>query len=712
MAVRRTVLFLGDTTAAGNRAVSELSAINATYDDPQADCQIWNIQSQAWASLTPGTNTNTTVPGSDRWSFESRFRDSVRVEFPSQTLYVVKYAVDSAANYHATKPNWIPGVTGNACTLALAQLTAAAVAAQDAGDTLSIQGIVISLQTDDFKLTAWRSYGPMLRSLIDALRAAVAAIPYCAAGSLRDDGKAIPVVLIEPHYKFTGLTDAQKGQLTSCRLALQGLDSEIDRIRVVRTHLQTSSDNITFSSASMVDIAVDIGRAFFEAEVFDGSSLPEARMAVILGDSVVEGIGNPVIAGTGQISDLPSHLQSTISGVSIWRPDSGDFATLQVGVNNMISLPSVLGGFGPEILMASELRGSGDVWLVKGTTIGTFGGSYTGTLEAAVPPAYNRETASWQPGARGQMFDLAVRGWFLSAVQTIREQVLKEPKVELVVICVGTNDARFAQAAPSDVVNGVRSAIANFKETLKDLANSSTPRFVVLVPSETVDTAGVIREALLELSDDLDDVNTLDLTSFATADGVHLTGAAQVELGKAIAGVWRQTVTSTVQPMFMPSMGDLRKALRLSQIGQNNDALSLIDQAVLTVKAEFFRFLGADKIAQLQALAYTRVPRTNSDYLRVLAATVEVKWVRSQLLRTMPTMFVDGASPVQSWQEEAAFRHNSVLQIRDELRRLDEEVKSGLSMLIAAQFSSDGIFVETVSPDTSISPGQTVFEVF
>jgi hypothetical protein len=712
MAVRRTIVFLGDTTASGNRAPSELAAINPSYDDPQADCLIWNIQAQLWQSLTPGTNTNTAVIGSDRWSYESRFRESVRAEFATGNLYVIKYALDSTLAYTAAKPSWVPGIAGNAYASLLTQVTNAAAAAQGVGDTIQIDGIVISLMTDDFKLSTWRSYGPFLRTLIDNLRAALPAISFCAAGSFRDDGKPTPVVLIEPHFEFTGLTDLQKGALNSSRLMLQGLESEIERIRVVRTHLQTSTDNLTFSSTSMVDIAIDIGRGLFEEVAFDDSSLPEGRMLVIAGDSTVEGVGDPVIPGTGQISDLPTHLQGALSGAAIWRPDQGDFATLQVGVNNMISLPSVLGGFGPEILLSSELRGSGDVWVVKGTAINTFGGVYHGTMAAAVPPLYDRSVVCWPPAARGQMFDLTMRGWFRSAVIHMREQLARAPKVELVLISVGTNDARFDEAAPTDVVNGVRSFIACFLEMLTDLGISSKPRFVVCVPSSSIDTAGTIREPLLALADLLENVSVVDLSNYSTADGVHLTGAEQIRLGSDVASIWRREAVSAVQPMFMPSMTDLRKALRLSKIGLENDALSLIDQAVQTVKAEFFRFLGEARISDLQKIAYTRTPKSNSDYLRVLASNIEVKWVRAQLLRSMPTMFMDGATPVASWQEESAFRFGNTLQTRDELKRLDQEIKEGLQTLKDAQFSESGVFVDTVSPDSSITPGQTVFDVF
>lgn len=711
MAVRRCLLLIGDISAAGNRPLAELSGISPIYDDPQADCSMWNIQAQAWQPLTPGTNTDTSQVGSTRWGVEARFRESLRASYPTQHLYVIKHALDSTMVHTPSKPSWQPTIAGNALAEAMTQITNAATAAAIDGDTISIDGVVISIQTDDFKLQSWRAYPPLLRNLIDYLRGAIPAIPSCTLGTFRNDGKPTPFVVLEPHHKFASLTDAQQGALNSCRMRVQQLDADFDRVRVVRTHLQTCTDNVSFSAQSMVDLAVDIAAALLEPVAFDDSDLPEAPMVLMLGDSIVEGVGHPIIPGTGQISDLPDSLQGPLTGAHIWRPNQGDFATLQAGVNNLISLPSVLGGFGPEIVLANSFAGQGDTWLIKGTTIGTFGSGFLAQTEASVPPTYDRTLASWSPAAR-QLFDLAVRGWFVSAVEHLRYFLDRRPSLKLVVICVGTNDVRFTPATPADVVVGVQSMINCILELLEDLGMTDLPRFAVCVPSAAVDTEGKVRDALLALPNTLDNVTVLDMNNFEVVDDkVHLSAASQLKLGGALYDIWKQTSITGVQPLFVQTMDELRKSLRLSQIGNNNDAISLIEAAVQVAKINFFRHLGEAKIAAIQKIALSKQPKTNSDYLRVMAAATEIKMVRVQLLRSMPVMFMDGTSKVQTWNEEAAFRDGSFLQTRDELRRLEDEIKQNLSMLESAVFEGGDIKVDVVAPDSSISPGQTIFEV-
>lgn len=704
MAVRPTVLFIGDLTVAGDRPASELALVNPTYTSAQSDCKIWNIQTQTWQDLTPGTNTNSVVPGSDRWSFEARFRESLRDQFPTETLWVLKYATSSSVR------DW----SSTVYTSMIAQLTAAAVSAGLSSDTIRVDAVVISIQTADFRLSTRQAYGDLLQALVDTLLAQIPTIPGCSVGSIRNDGGRTPVVVVEPHYAYLTPLDVDKAGLQLCRMQAQGLENVQERLRVVRVHNTTSSDNLTFSSGSMISLAARVGEAMLAPTAYDDGVNPEARMVLVIGDSIVEGTNEALYPGAGNIASLPTHLQSAVNGARIWNPFAGAFQTLQVAVNNQISLPGVLEGYGPEVTLADELRGSGDVWVVKGTAIGTFGSLFTGQHPA---PTYFGRTASWPTGARRQMWDLAVRGWLRSAVDSIRTFSAKTPQLELVVICVGTNDVNLpTYASPDDVPLVIESMVRALREELLDLGIASTPKFAVCVPATTeagTELLNAMRESIQALADRLDDVSLVDLAAFATIEGTHPTAAATQALGRAFYEVWRTGTASAVQPMFMPSMLELRQALRLSKIGQDNDTLHQIDAAVQAVKTGFFQHLGAAKIGQIQAIAYTKAPKTDADMLRVLAASTETKWVRSQLMRTMPLLFMDGSSTVQSWQEDAAFRNGSFLQTRDELRRLDDEIKQNLSMLQSAVIEGAGsVSIQLVTPDNSISPGQSVLDVF
>lgn len=726
MAARRTIVIFGDTNAAGLNPVAELAAIDPSYDDVQTEMLIWNPQASppgTWQQLQPGINSNPAgTLGNDLWSFESRMRDAIRPWYTSGTFYVVKHAEDSTLHFTDAKPSWDPIVASSAFITLKTTLTDAAAAAHLAGDTLEIVGILGCLFTDDFQLAyGWRSYGDAMRTLIEAIRTLATTVPYCTSGTLRSDGGPIPVVLVEPHYEWSGLSLPELSVLEDIRLQLRQLHDDTGRIKVFRTHQSLCIDNVHFDPLSTSEGTEEIGALFFPELAKDDAANPEAPLVLILGDSIHEGFGS--------ISDnLPAHLRdSALAGVKIWQPRTGDFGTLQNGVNNLISaenafVPGIYYSFhGPEIPLGELLRSDlGTLWMVKATIIGTFASVYRKSLENASGPLHNPAVSTWHPVAKGQIFDLMVLGWVISAIDSLRRQNRK-PKPKLVCICLGTNDALFAGTYPSDAGSAIRTLVGLIKQTFTDLnVDISDLKFTIAVPKSTFagvfaateESMAAVREGILALQATQPDIQLVDLNPFASDDNIHLSSDGMDAYSDAIYAAWKGAQTAQIQPMFMPSNLALRKALRLSGVPDTNDGSAVIDTAVETVKVGFFRALGEAKILQIRAIPYNIDPRTSAEYLRTLAATTEVKWVRSQLLRTMPLLFMDGTARVQAWQEEAAFRDGSFLQTRDELRRLDDEIQVALEVLRTSDLSQGySSKMTTVAPDDSIRPGDTVFGV-
>ena len=96
----------------------------------------------------------------------------------------------------------------------------AASAASLAGDTIQIDGIVISLMITDWTTTMWATIGEAIRTLVEGLRVSIPLVPNTVAGTIRNDGGQIPVAILEPHYKFTGLSDG-----TQYVRSVSGIDS-------------------------------------------------------------------------------------------------------------------------------------------------------------------------------------------------------------------------------------------------------------------------------------------------------------------------------------------------------------------------------------------------------------------------------------------------------------------------------------------------------
>lgn len=732
MAERLTFLVLGDETAAGTRPVSELTGINPALDDAQADCQIWNIQAQAWQSLQPGVNTNTNQASSDRWSFESRLREAIRTYKPTGTYYVVKYAADSTLLQYGVKPSWDPINPAGMFAGLVTQLTAAAAAANVAGDTLKVVGVISSIMTDDWRQASLgRELYHVMLNLIEKVRDKLVSIPHCAAGSFAEDGGLTPWIVLAHHYNwdapYTGF-DLEEGVLHSNRLRLEMVEQPKDNIRVQRTHGR-ATDQKGFEAATLIALTDELVSKFFKATAPNEEANPVGDLVAVFGDSIAE--------GTGANSDLPSYLTAPVSGVKIWNPflasnnnvlnagpsTAGVLQTLQAGQNNNSSIiPYLFAYHGPEMPLADLMRPVlGDFTLIKGAVPGTFAAATSIPAPSnTIPPTVDRQIVHWDPDTRGQYFDLFVRGWMVSAIDALRKTG-KKPRARLIVISLGSNDAIQAGNC-AGVGLAIRGLIKAIRAVLEEqFVDISLLKFSLAVPrsslaglySATQENVDLIRSSILSIPLEDASVTTVDLDNFESYDQIHLSAASNRAWIEKVVDQFGQTTSTQyrISPLFMPDGDSLRKALRLSQVPDQNDATAQIDSAVESMKVRFFQALGEPRILALQSIPYSTTPKGTSAYLRILAATTEVKGVRAQLMRTLPMLFMDGTSRTQSWNDEAAFRETSYLQTRDELKRLDNDVQQALEVLRTADFSAENSNFSVVSPDSRIAPGDTVFSV-
>lgn len=711
MAVVPCIVLIGDLTMGGTRPASELAAINPTWTASQSDGYIWNYATSSWQRLEPGVNTSGNDTPHTYWGVEARLRKLLTTEYaPGKNVYFLKKAVDRSqlsldTDYYST---WSEKGSGSLLSDLISDLSTAQSAL--VGDTLKVEAIVVSIQTYDSTGVSWRSYAEMMRSLVDNLRSKITV----SLGTIRNDGGPCPIVLIEPNYGYQGPDTEKLFRLCHTRMQLQQLASEANRVAVVRCH-QLAYVSEFPSATSIVTLADRVVAAMRAPTAKVDVSSPDARINLWIGDDTIE--------GHAPNGSLPSHLQSALTGAFIWSPFKGTFQTLQVGVNNVNSSSStdnLLGAgtyHGPEPYVADFFRTSlGSSYTIKGSFVGALGAANTRTLDAGGPPHNDPLLLTWSPGARGQLFDLAVRGWLRSGIDWIRN-TSKKPKLDLVVISIGSNDLQAyctPEAVPAAVLDLIQSTIRFAAE--ENISTTAT-KFVVLIPSSSLTPGAALdamRSKLAEMSEDEDvPAAFVDLGSFSALPGsISLDAAGNAALGQAIIDAYRAApiLTAAVAPLFVSSKDELRKALRMSQIAPDSDALKMIDAAIQTASVMFFRQLGADRISVLRSIPYPNTPYTDLEYLRVLAAQTEIKAVRAQLLRTIPLMLMDGSIATGSWQQEAGFREgNNVLLLRDELKRLEAEIASGMDQLSAMQLSpGGGVSISIVAPDSAISPGQTI----
>jgi hypothetical protein len=324
------------------------------------------------------------------------------------------------------------------------------------------------------------------------------------------------------------------------------------------------------------------------------------------------------------------------------------------------------------------------------------------------------------------MCDLTL-SWFRRSVEALRK-VGKAPRLRTIYVCLGANDLILPSdyTRPTDylqVVPAIKSLVARIKDRAALMSvNTDGLRVVIGLPTLRIGSplapwadgkTAELRAEMLEWAEQDLTVRTSDLDPFATNDGLHLSTQGTVDCARSWFLAATAPDATAVQPLFVPSKAELRKALRLSQVADENDAVHQIDEAIRASRVKIFQALGQTRVDEILVTPYVQRPATQTDYMRMLASTVETKMVRAELIRVMPMMFMDGANTVQAWQQEAAFREGSFLQTRDELRRLEADIAEGLTMLLTGSVVSGDPQISTLFPDTYRGPGDSLAsEVF
>jgi hypothetical protein len=126
----------------------------------------------------------------------------------------------------------------------------------------------------------------------------------------------------------------------------------------------------------------------------------------------------------------------------------------------------------------------------------------------------------------------------------------------------------------------------------------------------------------------------------------------------------------------------------------------MIEGETLNARLRFIRRLGLTRVNTLVAYNYEEDPATEQDVLRALANSTEIKMVRLNLMRVLPTAFMDGSATLQQWNQEAPFRSASQSDLSVEMQRLDAEIEEALDLLAG----DDEVGSEETIQGTNIGP--------
>jgi len=161
-------------------------------------------------------------------------------------------------------------------------------------------------------------------------------------------------------------------------------------------------------------------------------------------------------------------------------------------------------------------------------------------------------------------------------------------------------------------------------------------------------------------------------------------------------------------PIFAESRDSLVSQLRLSG-ASSDDATAAIDAAMSAVAIGLYDRMGSGLVDTIRSYTYSNDPTSGAQSRqRLKGAVIEEKWVRYELMRKMPVLFVGsrGAS-LDRWNQEELTRDG---EVRDsELQRLWSEVLDGIDDL-RGNTNAGAVSAVTFGPDTTpvCRPGDSI----
>ncbi len=140
------------------------------------------------------------------------------------------------------------------------------------------------------------------------------------------------------------------------------------------------------------------------------------------------------------------------------------------------------------------------------------------------------------------------------------------------------------------------------------------------------------------------------------------------------------------------------------------DGLAIIDDAIKMARGRLYDGLGISRVSVIKTYGQVDNPATLNELTRAKADMTEVKMVKVQLLRSMPSLFMDGAAQVRTvWNDEGISRRAGETDIAQEMRRLENEIVDAMKDLAGDADAAGTYHIETVESDTVAPlPGDTM----
>jgi hypothetical protein len=664
MATRRLVLIVGDDNA-GQAPVASLIGGLAPLAAAQPTLQTWDPVALTWETYQPGTN------GASVFGPEIALRPAAPGVDPSEVVYTLLCSRPNSALLPNNRvsvggidhDNYLPSAARAAHVELRKRITEAVPALSLGGDTVQLDAIVFSFGLNEALFGGNPlAFGDALRLMVDETRAAVEAAASVPAGTFASSR----TVFLKLHNALVLGTAQARARWDAVRAATESAAHACGAV-VVSTDLVDASQLIgtgVLGAQAQANVGPRLQQAVWGARNNEEPSSP-IDVFLLLGDAT--------IAGDAPLLELPTYLQPS-AGVLIWDAQAArpSFAALTPPKQNPhVPSGSPVSTFGIEFGFGEAARSHyrRSAYLVKCGIDGF--ATPSASVTAPVFPFFDARTTSWASGER--LAELAVFGWAADGVDALEAAFgLGNVRVRALVVGLGSPDVEASLPRAFEEAQ----LLVNRTKAWLEKKGWGSPAVVALLPQPTA-LNGELRDLLKNSG-----WGWADPSGRATTTAGTLTGQAMLDLGQAAAQAsFTSAVETQQQPLFAPTRKRLVDALRLRGVPEDGAAQQLIDESLRLVRTAMFRRIGREGCEKILTYAYKDNAQTDQDYIRLLASTTEIKWVRLELMRIMPMMFVDGNPTNQIWQDEAAFRSAGVSQVEKEIRRIQSEIDEAVAVL-------------------------------
>lgn len=151
-----------------------------------------------------------------------------------------------------------------------------------------------------------------------------------------------------------------------------------------------------------------------------------------------------------------------------------------------------------------------------------------------------------------------------------------------------------------------------------------------------------------------------------------------------------------ITPMFHDDLEELKRAVRLTGSDPQGDVAEVLSDAVRGFRVWLTRRAGFSVVSTLQAVTFTEAPATQDELRRMAAKLLEEKWVWSECLKRLQTMFADSSgSAFQEFNDQGVWRQVDPLQQQRILRRVEREIEDLYSLVAGFETVGDHSEIQT-----------------